>query len=68
MFVVALGVRGICVWSLFCYAEISVLSSVPIILLRKKIVDCLTLILVLLSSGCKCYVSLPRGAVNWSVV
>ena len=27
---------GVCVWSLFCYAFLSVLSSYPIILPRKR--------------------------------
>ena len=31
-----LGGGGFCVWSLFCYAVPSVLSSFPIILMKKR--------------------------------
>ena len=53
--------RGFCVWTLFCYAELSVRS------LAKGINDdCLTLIVFLLP--CDCYlVFLPHDVVGWSV-
>ena len=46
------------VWFLFCYVVLGVLPSYAI-----KRVDCFTLIVF-----CLCFVSLPRGAVGWSVV
>ena len=42
-----------CVWSLFCYAVLSVFSSFAIIFLRKReLVDLLKLIVFLMSCDC----------------
>ena len=46
-------------------------SSFAIILMGKRERDragCFTLIVFLMSCGCKCSVALPLGAVGWSAV
>ena len=61
-----------CVWwgegvagFLLCYVVLSVLSVFAIILLRKRELECFTLLL----SGCRLgSMSLPCSAVGWSVV
>ena len=60
---------GFCVWSLFCYAVLSVLSSFAIILRSKREREragCFTFIVVLMSCDCYCSVGLPHGAVEWA--
>ena len=56
-----IGLWGLCVWSLFCYTLLSVLSSYAIIL--TMVTGCFTLIVVLMSCDFWCSVALPRGAV-----
>ena len=51
-----------CVWSLFCYAVLNVLSSFEIVLLRKREP------IGLHKLSCRCLVALPHGAVGWSAV
>ena len=54
---------------LFCDTALSVLFSFAIISLRKREgAGCLTLIVLLLVSGCSCCVYLPRGAMLCSVI
>ena len=58
---------GVYFWSLFCNAVLNVRSSFVIISLRKR-VSCFTLIVSLVRRGWQCSVSLPYGAMSWSVV
>ena len=51
----------------FCYAVLSALYRFAIILMRKR-GGCFTLIVFLMSCGCKCYVTLPHGVVGGSAV
>ena len=55
-----MGGKGLC-WGL------GVLSSVAIILLRKRY-GCFALIVFLMAFDCLCFVSLPRGAMVSSVI
>ena len=60
---------GVCVWTLFCNAVLSFDSNFAIIsLMKRERASCFTLIMLLLSCGCCCSLSLHRGAVGWSVV
>ena len=59
---------GFCVWFLFCYAVLSVLSSFAIILMREERADWFTLIVFLMSCDCLCSVALPRGDIKLSAV
>ena len=54
-----------CVWSMYYNVVVRVLSCFAIILLRA---GGFPLIEILLSYGYLCSVSLPRGAMGWSVV
>ena len=55
---------GFCVWSLFCYAVLRVLSGFAIILRGEGSAGCFTLIVVLISCDCKCSVVLLPDAVG----
>ena len=52
---------GFCVWSLFCYALHSVLSSFAIILMRKGELVAIALIVFLVSCDGLCSVAFPRS-------
>ena len=43
---------GVCVWSLLCYAVLSVLSSLAVILLRRVKAGCFTLVVYLVFCDC----------------
>ena len=55
-----IGLWGLCVWSLFCYTLLSVLSSYTIIF--TMVTGCFTLIVVLMSCDFLCSVALSCGA------
>ena len=59
---------GVCAGSLFGGVVLSVVSSFAITLLRKGRADCFTSIVILLSFGCLCFVSLPNSTLSWSMV
>ena len=56
----------LCLSFLFCNAVISVLSSFAITWLGKR--ELVAVMAFLLSCDCECSLSLPRGAIGWSVV
>ena len=58
---------GVLCLSLFCYALLCVLSSFAIILKRKRESWLLCFIVLGMYSYCKCSVTIPHGAVGWSV-
>ena len=53
---------------MFSCALLSVVSSFAIISLGKRVLRWCALIAFLMSFDCKCFVSLPHGAMGWSVV
>ena len=57
-----------CVWPLFCYTLLCVLSIFAIISLGKREQVALLFIVVLASNGCYCSLVLPHGAVAWSAL
>ena len=58
---------GVLCWSLFWYTLLCVLSSLAIILNRKReLVVCV--FVFRMSCHCKCPVALPHGVVGWSAV
>ena len=62
-----LMLKGFCVGSLFYGVALRVLSSLAIILLRKR-AGCFTLTVFLLLYGCQCSVPLPPCAIGWCVL
>ena len=55
-------------WSLFLVCITLFLTSLAIILTRKRELVALLLSFLFISCHCKCPVALPHGAVGWSAV
>ena len=55
---------GVIFASLFYYVVLGVLSSLAIILLRKREVD----VILQLCCGCLCSMSLPHCTIGWSAI